>query len=149
MSDDLADLLRRKKQLLQEEREEETNEVKELCPSGIKSFFQCLEDWLSDLIEERIISTSYEVVTVKKQKSGAYKTKRFKLKTGEDEIEFIPNGRTIVGATGRIEMKTRKGNIFFIRDRDGIWKQVISKTPFNVETLTKPYFRGLLTWVLS
>ncbi|TEB16678.1 hypothetical protein Psfp_01079 [Pelotomaculum sp. FP] len=149
MSDDLADFLRGKKQLLQKGLEEKRNDIKELCPSGIKSFFQCLEDWLSDLIEEQMISTSYEVVTVNKQKSGAYKTKRFKLKTGEDEIEFIPNGRTIVGATGKIEMKTKKGNIFFIRDRDGIWKQVISRTPFNVETLTKPYFRGLLKSVLS
>lgn len=72
MSDDLADLLRWKKQL-DVEREEKTNEIKELCSSDIESFFDCLEYWLSDLLEEQIISTFYEPVILYKHKSGAYK----------------------------------------------------------------------------
>ncbi|TEB04466.1 hypothetical protein Psch_04193 [Pelotomaculum schinkii] len=67
MSDDLANLLRKKKHL--QLGREEIKETKELCPGGIKAFFECLEDWLSDLIEEQMISTSYEIVTVNKQKS--------------------------------------------------------------------------------
>lgn len=61
----------------------------------------------------------------------------------------MPNGRINVGTTGKIEMKTKKGKILFVRDRDGIWKQVISRSPFIVETLTKSHFRGLLKTVLS
>lgn len=148
MSDGLAALLRKKKQL-QEEQEVDTSEVKEQCPVEIKAFYERLEEWLSDLIEEKIILTSYEVIRLHGKRFGAYYSKRFKLKAGEDEIEFIPNRRVIVGSTGKIEMKTKKGNIHFIRDRDGIWKQVVSKSPLNVETLTKPYFRGLLKSVLS
>ncbi len=148
MSDDLANFLRRKKQL-EAKREEKTHEIKELCPIVIKYFFDRLEDWLSDLKEEQMISTFYEPMIVNKQKTGAYEVKTFKLKTGEDEIEFIPNGRIDVGTTGKIEMKTKKGSIFFVRDRDGIWKQVISRSPFNVEILTKTTFRDLLESVLS
>ncbi|TEB07626.1 hypothetical protein Psch_01181 [Pelotomaculum schinkii] len=140
---DLAALLRNKKQL-QEDQEAQTSDINEQCPVEIKSFYDRLEDWLSDLIEEKIILTSYE-----RKRLGSYYSKRFKLKAGEDEIEFIPKKRVVVGSTGKIEMKTKKGNIFFIRDRDGIWKQVVSKSPLNVETLTKPYFRGLLKSLLS
>lgn len=142
MSDDLAVLLREKK-LLQEEQEVQ-KDLNEQCPVEINAFYERLENWLADLIEEKIILTSYEG-----KKLGSYYSKRFKLKAGEDEIEFIPNKRVIVGSTGKIEMKTKKGNMFFIRDRDGIWKQVVSKSPLNVETLTKPYFRRLLKSVLS
>ncbi|TEB12668.1 hypothetical protein Psfp_03691 [Pelotomaculum sp. FP] len=140
---DLAALLRNKKQL-QEDQEAQTSDINEQCPVEIKSFYDRLEDWLSDLIEEKIILTSYE-----RKRLGSYYSKRFKLKAGEDEIEFIPKKRVVVGSTGKIQMKTKKGNIFFIRDRDGIWKQVVSKSPLNVETLTKPYFRGLLKSLLS
>ncbi|HBC94250.1 MAG TPA: hypothetical protein DCZ10_15480 [Pelotomaculum sp.] len=139
---DLAALLRNKKQL--QEDLEAQNDMNEQCPVEIKSFYDRLEDWLSDLIEEKIILTSYE-----RKRLGSYYSKRFKLKAGEDEIEFIPKKRVVVGSTGKIEMKTKKGNIFFIRDRDGIWKQVVSKSPLSVETLTKPYFRGLLKSLLS
>lgn len=148
MGDGLAALLRTKKQL-QQEPEVQTGEIKEQCPMEIKAFYERLEDWLSDLIEEKTISTSYEVIAMHGKRLGSYYTKRFKLKVGEDEIEFIPNKRVVVGSTGKIEMKTKKGKIFFIRDRDGVWKQVISRSPFNVEILTKPSFRGLLKSVLS
>ena len=147
MSDDLVDFLGRKKQL-QPERRAKTNENMESCPTVIKSFFERIEDWLSDLIEEQI-SMFYEPVTVNIKKIGTCEIKRFKLKIGEDEIEFMPNGRIDVGTTGKIEMKTKKGSIFFVRDRDGIWKQVTSRSPFNVETLTKTYFMNLLKSVLS
>jgi hypothetical protein len=148
MNDDLAALLKNKKQS-QEDQEEHTGELREQCPIEIKAFYDRIEEWLSDLIEEKIILTSYEVIAMHRKRLGSYYSKTFKIKAGEDEIKFIPNKRVIVGSTGKIEMKTKKGNIFFIRDRDGIWKQVVSKSPLNVETLTKPYFRGLLKSVLS
>jgi hypothetical protein len=148
MSDGLAVLLREKKQF-QVEQEVQTSEIKEQCPVEIKAFYERLEDWLSDLIDEKSILTSYEIIAMHGKRLGDYYTKRFKIRAGKDEIEFIPNKRVTVGATGKIEMKTKKGNIFFIRDMDGIWKQVVSKAPLNVETLTKPYFRGLLKSVLS
>lgn len=148
MIDDLAVLLKNKKQL-QVGQEEQTIGIKEQCPMEIKAFYDRIEEWLADLIEEKMILTSYEVIAMHKKRLGSYYSKTFKIKAGEDEIEFIPNKRVVVGSTGKIEMKTKKGNIFFIRDRDGIWKQIVSKSPLNVETLTKPYFRGLLRSVLS
>lgn len=143
MSDGLAVLLREKK-VLQEERGVQVRKTYEQCPVEINAFYERLEDWLSDLIEEKTISASYEG-----KRLGSYYSKMFKLKAGEDEIQFIPNKRVVVGSTGRIEMRTKKGKIFFVRDRDGIWKQVVSKSPLSVETLTKPYFRRLLKSVLS
>lgn len=143
MSDGLAALLREKK-MLQEERVVQARDIYDQCPVEINAFYERLEEWLSDLIEEKTISTSYEGRML-----GSYYSKMFKLKAGEDEIQFIPNKRVVVGSTGKIEMRTKKGKIFFIRDRDGIWKQVVSKSPLSVETLTKPYFRRLLKSVLS
>ncbi|TEB06102.1 hypothetical protein Psch_03144 [Pelotomaculum schinkii] len=148
MDDDLAIFLRKKKQL-QKEGKEKVIAIKELCPLVIKAFFERLEDWLSDLIEEKIISTSYEVLTINKKNLVNYKSKIFKLKTGEYEIDFIPKERFAVGTTGKIEMKTNKCNICFIRDIDGIWKQVISKSPLSLEILTRSHFRELLKSVLS
>ncbi|MDD4237074.1 MAG: hypothetical protein PHT62_00765 [Desulfotomaculaceae bacterium] len=148
MSDGLAALLRNKKQL-HKEPAVHVDEIHEQCPTEIKAFYDRLEDWLSDLIEEKIILTSYEVIAMQGKRWGLYYTRRFKLKAGEDEIEFIPKKRVVVGSTGNIEMRTKKGNMFFIRDRDGIWKQVVSRSPLNIETLTKPYFRCLLKSVLS
>jgi hypothetical protein len=127
MSDGLADLLRKKKQL----QEEQKVKIKiKKCSVEIKSFYDCLEDWLSDLIEEKIVLVSYE-------------NNECKLKAGKDEIKFIPK-RRIVGTTGMIEMKTKNMKLSLIRDRDGIWKQLISRSPFNIRILTKRYFRGLL-----
>jgi len=142
MSDGLAVLLRTRKKI-HETAKGQTNDV-EQWPVEIKSFFEQLENWLSDLIEEKTMSLSYET-----KKIGASYSKRLKLKAGNDEIVFIPNKRALVGSTGKIVMKTKKGNMFLIRDRDGIWKRIISKSPMDIEILTKRNFRILLKSVLS
>ena len=151
MNDGLAIFLREKRQV-QEERKDKMVVIKELCPSVIEAFFKRLEDWLSDLIEEKMISISYEILAGNKKNLVNYKYKVFKLKTGENEIKFIPKERFAVGTTGKIEMRVNKCNscnIYFIRDSDGIWKQVISKSPLSLKILTRSNFRELLKSVLN
>jgi len=115
----------------------------------IKSFYEHLEDWLSDLIEEKILLTFYNEITIYQQSLDAYYVKKFILIAGDQKIEFIPKVNSAVGTTGTIEMKTKKVKIIFVSDRDGIWKQVISRSPFEVRTLTKDYFRNLLRSLLT
>jgi len=145
---DLAEVLRKKKQLI-EGSEEKISELNKQWCIRIKAFYGYLEDWLSDLIEAKLILTIYEDITIYEQSLGVYYAKRFILKAGEEKIEFMPNVRSVVGTTGKIKMKTKKGNIIFLRDRDGIWKQLISKSPFKVRILTKDYLRNLLKTVLT
>ncbi|HBC93934.1 MAG TPA: hypothetical protein DCZ10_13830 [Pelotomaculum sp.] len=79
MNDDLATLLRKRKQL-KEEQEVRKIEMQKYCPMEIKKFYGRLEDWLSDLIEENMILTSYEDIKVDGQKLGVYYAMRFKIK---------------------------------------------------------------------
>jgi len=148
MNDPLAEFLRHKKRIKGQQKEQPPVE-KEIWPAGVESFYRCLEDWLADMIEEKIIFLKYEVVAVNEQKQGTVCTRKLKLIVDGDEIEFIPAKRVTVGATGQIEMRTSKATIDFVRDGEGIWKHLISRTPLKVDILTKQNFRQLLLSVLS
>lgn len=110
----------------------------------IKELYDNLEDWLSDLIEAKLILKNYIEITMHDKYSGVYNAKKLILKVGKEEIQFIPKARHYVGTTGKVAMKTRKGSTLLISDMDGIWKHVISQAPFKIEILTKNYFRNLL-----
>jgi|GEM_PF-3838787 len=128
----------------EQSKQEEKIAVDNQWHEGVNVFYGYIEDCLSDLIEEKIISTSYEYIMIFKQSLGTYYTNRLILKAGGDKIEFLPIVKSVVGTTGKIKMKTKKGNMVLIRDIDGIWKQLVSRSPFRVETLTRSYVRALL-----
>lgn len=150
---DLIDILRKRKQPQEkQEKQEKQEEQKKISYEqwdAIKELYAYIEDWLSDLIHEKLILSVYEDITIKKQCPDIYRVRKLKLRVGEGEIEFIPNTRFYVGTTGKITMKTQKGSFVLIRDMDGIWRQLISKSPIKIETLTKPYFRCLLKAILD
>ncbi|MGI6492304.1 MAG: hypothetical protein ACOX0T_07815 [Pelotomaculum sp.] len=148
MSDALAEFLRQKKRM-QDQQNEQHAADKEQWPAGVESFYRCLEDWLADMIEEKIIFLHYEVLHVNEHKQGAVYTRKLNLFVGGDEIEFIPSKRVSVGATGHIEMKTNNVSMDFIRDGEGIWRHLFSRTPLKADILTKQNFRELLLSVLS
>ncbi|TEB05041.1 hypothetical protein Psch_03804 [Pelotomaculum schinkii] len=133
---------------MKEESEKKVTKINKQWCMRIKLFYRHLEDWLSDLIEEKLLFTLYEDMTIYKQSLGAYYAKKFILIAGDKRIEFIPNIRSAVGTTGNIQLKTKKGKITFVSDRDGIWKQVISLSPFEAKILTKDYLRNLLKSLL-
>jgi len=120
------------------------NASEERWPASAEFLYERIEEWLSDLIDEGVVSVSYEPVT----SEGKTYARRLILKAGEEVAEFIPAKKLTVGTTGRIEMRTSKMNIELIRDMDGIWKHVISKPPLKVEILSKKYLRRLLNSLL-
>jgi len=144
MNDNLAEIFGEKKKR-KAELEPPINASEEHWPAGAEFLYERIEEWLSDLIDEGIVSVSYEPVTIE----GTTYARRLILKAGEDVAEFIPAKRLTVGTTGRIEMRTGKMHIELIRDMDGIWKHVISKPPLKVEILSQKYLRRLLNSLLQ
>lgn len=124
-------------------------QLQDVQEKKIKDFCGYIRDWLSDLTEEKLILTFFEDLTIRKQKLNDYYKKKFVILLGKEKIEFLWCLKLPVGTSGKIKMQIKRKTISFVRNMDGIWKQIISKSPLLTETLTKNRFRKLLLSILE
>lgn len=71
----------------------------------IKSYFEKYRD--SVVIQEQSLTINEEYL-------GAYTTKKLIIKFNNDTVTFIPVGKNIIGAKGRVDMEGKAGKVKFV-----------------------------------
>ncbi|MCL4408020.1 MAG: hypothetical protein M1542_01495 [Thermotogae bacterium] len=96
------------------------NEMKEKWVSQIEDFFSTIKEWLNDSIRKGLIEVKEAEIEISEENLGNYKTKSLQISFENKKVEFVPIGRLVIGAQGRIDIKFINGRYILLYD-DG-WK---------------------------
>lgn len=90
------------------------NEIKEEWVDNVSSFFDMVERFLAKYVQNGKVTTSYNDYLMHEEDLGPYNTKKLIINLGRKRVEFVPVGRLIFGAKGRIDMEGASGKVRFI-----------------------------------
>ncbi len=96
------------------------NEIKEKWVSQIEDFFSTIKGWLNDSVKKGLIEVKETEIEISEENLGTYKTKSLQISFENKKVEFVPIGRLVIGAQGRIDIKFINGRYILLYD-DG-WK---------------------------
>jgi hypothetical protein len=80
----------------------------------VQQFFDRILSYLKELIESNDITVKYHAKTINESSIGEYNVQRMILWFKRNEVVLDPIGRNIIGAKGRIDMKSNAGKVRFV-----------------------------------
>ena len=117
------------------------NDVKDKWISEIEEFFSMIKRWLNDSINKGLIDLKEKEIEISEENLGTYKTKSLQIFFENKKVEFVPIGKLVIGAEGRIDIKFVGGRYILLYDNgwkyldeSGIQKKLID---FNEECFTE------------
>ncbi|MEK3888031.1 hypothetical protein [Bacillus sp. FSL K6-3431] len=116
----------------------------------LELFYEKLERWLKEPIEEGLISIQFTKHELIEEHLGIYIAPGMKIFTKGKHLEFIPVGRLIIGAQGRVDLFTEKGDIMLIKLEDeNRWLAKEKKRNGMNEKWDEEYFLQVMEWAIS
>lgn len=81
----------------------------------IEQFFKKVEEFLEKYKENDLIKIKYEPFYITEEYLGNYQTEQMIMTTADNMIaKFIPKGRNVIGAAGRIDLEGKNGTVRFV-----------------------------------
>lgn len=142
---DKFDFLRKKKE---EKPETDWNQVKEMWIQDIEDFYSQIQSWLKEAYDEGLLTFFKGITGLEEENIGIHQAPYMQILTGNKSIEFIPVGRLIIGATGRIDIRTSKGDLSLLRSENS-WLLVRDRNNRHYDKFTEDIMIDLLKWVVS
>ena len=96
------------------------SEIKDKWISEIEDFFSMIKRWLADSINKGLIDLKEKEIEISEENLGTYKTKSLQIFFESKKVEFVPIGKLVVGAEGRIDIEFVGGRYILLYD--GGWK---------------------------
>lgn len=134
---DLAEFFREKKKKPHEE-EERRRKVIEEWQRDLEELFKDIEGWLQPAVKEGLeVQRGSRVI--REELLGDYKVPTLTLRFGRQQVEIVPVGRLVFGATGRVDIDFAGGKVLLVRPAtDEPWlivrkerKEKLSETTFS------------------
>jgi len=113
---------------------------------SIHKLYSEIDEWLAEEQDEGLIKITEEETAISEERLGTYKAPVLILKAGTNVVKLLPIGKTIIGADGRIDMKSDKGFafMFLYLQPEGCWVHGHGPRPKDFSKLTKARFEELL-----
>lgn len=143
-------------EFLKEKQEEEKhqdvewNKVKKEWLATLDSFFSQIKEWLDEAKKSKLLEVYDRSTVVSEEHFGDYKAPALEIKTKTRAVHIEPVGRLIVGAHGRVDMKSWKDEFIFLyfQDKDK-WMYMATKRQGGSYELTEDLFSKLLMKMMS
>lgn len=151
MGDQLVDFLRTKKQ--QGVNAEIDWKVKrEAWISAVEKLYAFVENLLRDSIDSKDVTTRRVATQVTEELVGTYSIPILELTMGNERVELIPKGVTVIGASGRVDIRGERDTVTLLKDQQNVesWSMVLQRvpslkiSPLNRETLLYALKRVML-----
>lgn len=107
--------LRREK----EEKEKWVN-VKAKWMDDLYLLYSKIKEWLKDAVEDGLLEVTDKTVELVEDELGPYQAPGIVIRFGEKDIEFRPGGRFVLGARGRVDIRSDKGVVSLLHDSSKI-----------------------------
>lgn len=89
--------------------------------SSLDKLFGQIEDWLSEPVSQNLIALKKETIELDEYKIGPYKASRLVLQIGHDTVYIEPVGTIIVGAKGRVDVRTGGASFKIVLTNENKW----------------------------
>lgn len=149
----IEDLIENKRQE-KEVKENDLDEILEEWQASVSSLLDNIENWVPDPDETDDFDIDRSPISVHEEDLGEYEIDELKISIVDDEILIEPKGRFIVGAYGRVDLKSPQNKfepeIFVLRsERNGEneeknWYRVIDPISEDYEEVTETSFLELI-----
>ena len=74
--------------------------------SSLESLFTQIKGWLAEPIAQNLMTLKEKSITLNEYRVGSYKAPKLILHIGHDTVDIEPVGTIILGAKGRVDVKT-------------------------------------------
>lgn len=148
MEDQLVDFLRtRKEQAPSQEIDWQTK--RDTWVHAVESLYELVKEMLRDSIASRDVTVRTVDMQVTEDFIGTYSIPALELSVGNERGEFRPKGVTVIGATGRVDIRGDGDTVTLLRDKADVtsgWTVIVQRVP-HLRTL--PLDRESLKYALE
>lgn len=88
---------------------------------SLDKLFMQIKAWLSEPVAQNLIALKEETIELDEYKLGSYEVPRLVLQVGHNVVYIEPVGTVIVGAKGRVDVKTGGASFKLILTNENAW----------------------------
>jgi hypothetical protein len=93
------------------------------------------DELLADSIAQRLVTVSRDKKQIKEEYLGTYRVPLLILDINGETVRFLPKGRNIIGANGRVDLVGELDAMTLVLEPAGHWSIVLSRVPRQVVAL--------------
>lgn len=130
----------------------ENAKKQEMWLAAVNALLKQLRTWLTDVEAQNLLHVDADQISITEETTGPYTVPGLTLSvpnTGK-QVRVIPIGRTIIGADGRVDLKSSKGKyvLLYLAEQKK-WVHGVGARPEDFPVLNEELFTDLLTRALE
>ena len=148
MKDQLVDFLRVRKQQATSQ-EIDWQAKKDTWVRSVETLYGLVQEMLRDSIASKDVTIRTFDTQVNEDFIGTYSIPVLEVTVGNERVEFRPKGITVIGASGRVDIRGERDTVTLLRDEQDVrsgWTVVLQRVP-NLRTA--PLDRESLRYALE
>lgn len=131
MGDQLVDFLRTRKQQ-GANREIDWQAKRDTWVRSVEHLYVVVKEILRDSIESEDVTIRQFNTQVTEDFVGTYSIPVLEMTVGNERVEFRPKGITVIGASGRVDLRGERDAVTLLRDQQDVnsgWTVVLQRIP--------------------
>ena len=148
MGDQLVDFLRARKQQATSQ-EIDWQAKKDTWLRSVETLYGLVQEMLRDSIASKDVAIRTFETQVTEDFVGTYSIPVLEVTVGNERVEFRPKGITVIGASGRVDIRGERDTVTLLRDEQDVrsgWTVVLQRVP---SLRTAPLDRDSLRYALE
>jgi len=148
MGDQLVDFLRARKQQATSQ-EIDWQAKKDTWLRSVETLYGLVQEMLRDSIASKDVAIRTFDTQVTEDFVGTYSIPVLEMTVGTERVEFRPKGVTVIGASGRVDVRGERDTVTLLKDPQGVetgWTVVLQRVP---SLRTAPLDRESLKYALE
>jgi hypothetical protein len=105
--------------------------------SSVEGLYALVQEMLRDSIASKDVAVRTFNIEVTEDFVGTYSIPVLEIAIGAERVEFRPKGITVIGASGRVDIRGERDTVTLVRDQpdvNGGWTIVLKRVP-RLETV--------------
>lgn len=116
-------------------------ELKKEWIESVYSLYDKIENWLQPFAQQNLLTISRNKVITIDEEIGNYQIQQMDIHIGTETIHLIPIARQVIGAKGRIDMESERGNIKILRTAKKEWEFIQKTIKVNMWEVNEESFK--------
>jgi hypothetical protein len=131
MGDQLVDFLRARKQRATNQ-EIDWHAKRDDWIHSVESLYERVQEILRDSIASKDVTVRCFDTQVTEDFVGTYSVPVLEITVGNERVEFRPKGITVIGASGRVDLRGERDTVTLLQDQQDVnsaWTVVLQRVP--------------------
>jgi hypothetical protein len=152
MPDQLVEFLRSKKREHAADQNIDWQRKRDVWVQSVNSLYNQVGRILADSINSGDVTVDQVEMQIAEDFVGTYSIPKLELNVGGERVEFRPMGVTVIGASGRVDIRGERDVVTLLKGEVGVeneWLVVLQRTPYlNTQPLDSETLKYALERVM-